>query len=288
MINAGFPLPYRLGAATRHTGRMSSQVRTGGYTVGPAAALVGVSVKTLHHWDAIGLVRPSGRTPGGYRVYSPDDVARIHRVLVYRELGFPLAEIGSILDDPGTDPRDQLRRQRDELLSRRSRIDEMISAVDRMLDATRRGIRLSAEEQVEIFGTDWQPERVDEAEARWGDTPQWQQYAERAGALTAGDWRAVAASIEELTIDLAAACRSGVAAGSAEANGLAERHRTMMETYFDCTHSMHVCLGRMMATDAGYVEYYERFAPGLAGWLYDAICANAAAHGTDPATATWQ
>ena len=51
-----------------------------------------MSVKTLHHWDAIGLVRPSGRTAGGYRVYSGDDVARVHRVLVYRELGFPLAE----------------------------------------------------------------------------------------------------------------------------------------------------------------------------------------------------
>jgi DNA-binding transcriptional MerR regulator len=267
---------------------MSSAERTGGYTVGPAAALVGVSVKTLHHWDAIGLVRPSGRTPGGYRVYSADDVARIHRVLIYRELGFPLAEIGPILDDPGTDPRDQLRRQRDELAARRSRIDEMITAVDRMLDATRRGIRLTAEEQVEIFGTDWQPGRVDEAEQRWGDTVQWQQYTERAGALGADDWRNVAASIEELTGELAAACRTGVAAGSAEANALAERHRTMMETYFDCTHSMHVCLGRMMAADPGYVEYYERFAPGLAAWLSEAISANAAAHGVDPATATWQ
>ncbi len=71
-----------------------------GLTVGRAAALVGVSVKTLHHWDAIGLVCPSERTWAGYRVYSGDDVARIHRVLVYRELGFPLAEIGRILDDP--------------------------------------------------------------------------------------------------------------------------------------------------------------------------------------------
>src|SRR5699024_12763572 len=74
-------------------------------TVGRDADLVGVSVRTLHRWDAIGLVRPSGRSWSGYRLYDTDDVARIHRVLVYRELGLALAQIGEILDDPSVDPR---------------------------------------------------------------------------------------------------------------------------------------------------------------------------------------
>ena len=59
-------------------------------TVGEAARLVGVSVRTLHHWDALGLAVPSGRTWSGYRLYSPDDVARLQQVLVYRETGMPL------------------------------------------------------------------------------------------------------------------------------------------------------------------------------------------------------
>ncbi|MFF7410277.1 MerR family transcriptional regulator [Streptomyces lydicus] len=74
-----------------------------GLTVGRTATLVGVSVKTLHHWDAIGLVYPSERTRAGCRVYSGDDIARLHRVLVYKELGFPLAAIG--LDGPDAGPR---------------------------------------------------------------------------------------------------------------------------------------------------------------------------------------
>ncbi|MDN6303558.1 MAG: MerR family transcriptional regulator, partial [Brachybacterium sp.] len=81
-------------------------------TVGRVADLVGVSVRTLHHWDAIGLVRPSGRSWSGYRLYDAEDVARIHRVLVYRELGLALAQIGGILDDPFVDPREHLQRQR--------------------------------------------------------------------------------------------------------------------------------------------------------------------------------
>ena len=254
-------------------------------TVGRAAALVGVSVKTLHHWDAVGLVRPSGRTWSGYRVYSGDDVARIHRVLVYRELGFPLAEIGRILDDPDTDARDHLRRQRSELLDRIERLRSIVRAVDRMLANT--GIRLTPEQQVEIFGADWEPARVDQAQERWGDTAQWAQYAERAADMTTEDWRAVAATTHALNADLAAAHRAGVAPGSPTADALAERHRALLRTYFDCTHSMHVCLGRTFATDPGYLQYYDAIAPGLASWLRDVIAANADAHGVDPATATW-
>ncbi|GAB3228509.1 MerR family transcriptional regulator [Glycomyces halotolerans] len=269
---------------------MTSDARAtdGGLTVGRAAALVGVSVKTLHHWDAIGLVCPSSRTWAGYRVYSSGDVARIHRVLVYRELGFPLAEIGRILDDPDTDARRHLRRQRSQLLERIDRLRDMVGAVDRMLEASARGIRLTPQEQVAIFGDDWQPARVEEAEERWGDTEQWRQYAERAAEMTPQDWKAVAADTEALLADLAAAKRAGVVPGTGEANALAERHRAQISTYFDCTHSMHACLARKYVAESGFTEYYDAVAPGLTVWLRDAIFANARRHGVDPEAATWE
>ncbi|MEU8892685.1 MerR family transcriptional regulator [Streptomyces sp. NPDC048442] len=257
-------------------------------TVGRTAALVGVSVKTLHHWDAIGLVLPSGRTPAGYRVYSGEDVARLHRVLVYRELGLPLTEIGRILDDPATPVRHHLRRQRSELLDRISRLQEMVGAVDSMLEASRTGMRLTIQEQAELFGDDWQPGWVEEAEERWGDTAQWAQYAERAAGMTPQDWQRVAASTEALEADLAAAGRAGVAPGSDPANALAERHRAQLSTYFDCTHSMHVCIGRRFVDEPGYSDHYDGLAPGLTGWLRDVIFANAEAHGVTPESAVWE
>ncbi|WP_308013967.1 MerR family transcriptional regulator [Streptantibioticus parmotrematis] len=259
-----------------------------GLTVGRAAALVGVSVKTLHHWDAIGLLSPSERTLAGYRVYCGDDIARCHRILVYRELGFPLAEIGRVLDDPGADAREHLRRQRTLLVERVSRLNAVIDAVDRMLAATGGGIRLSPREQVEIFGADWQPAWVEEAEERWGGTAQWAQYAERAAELSPQDWRRIAAATHALDADLASARRSGAAPGSDAANALAERHRALMSTYFDCTHAMQVCLGRMFVDDPRYAAHYDRVEPGLAVWLRDAIFANARAHGVDPASAKWR
>ncbi|MFI1203206.1 MerR family transcriptional regulator (plasmid) [Streptomyces sp. BHT-5-2] len=259
-----------------------------GLTVGRTAALVGVSVKTLHHWDTIGLVRPSGRTWAGYRVYSADDVARIHRVLVYKELGFPLAQIGRLLDDPDTDARAHLRRQRSQLVDRIARLEKMVGAVDRMLEASRTGLRLTPEQQVEIFGADWQPAWVEEAEDRWGDTAQWAQYAERAAAMSPEDWKEVAAATDALNADLATARQAGVAPGSDEANALAERHRALLSRYFDCSHAMQVCIGRMFVDDPRYAAYYDTVAPDLTVWLRDVIFANAAAHGVDPETATWE
>lgn len=260
---------------------------TEGLTVGRASALVGISVRTLHHWDVIGLVRPSGRTWAGYRMYSSEDVARMHQVLVYRELGFTLADIGKLLDDPASDARAHLRRQRSELVERIARLREMVGAVDRMLEVSGTGMRLTPEEQVAIFGDDWQPAWVDEAEERWGNSPQWAQYAERAVDRTAADWSEIAAETEAFNTDLADAKRTGVDPGSDPANELAERHRTLMSRYFDCTHSMQVCLGRRFIEEPGYAEYYDKLEPGLTVWFRDAIFANARAHGIDPESATW-
>jgi MerR family transcriptional regulator, thiopeptide resistance regulator len=273
------------------TGTLESMTNDGvapdGLTVGATASAVGVTVRTLHHWDAMGLVRPSGRTVGGYRLYSAADIARVHRVLVYRELGLPLADIGVLLDTPATDAAVPLRNQRAQLVERISRLRRMVDAVDRMIEATNSGILLSAEEQISIFGKSWQPERVADARDRWGDTVQWAQYAERTAGMTAEDWRQVAKNTSALDGDLAAAKRAGVGPGSAEGNALAERHRASIGVYFHCTHSMQVCLGRKYVAEPGFTAHYDAMGPGLTWWLRDLIDANARAQGVDPETATW-
>ncbi|SEE88038.1 DNA-binding transcriptional regulator, MerR family [Jiangella alba] len=258
-----------------------------GRTVAATAALTGVTVRTLHHWDAVGLVSPSGRTTRGYRLYSAAAVARIHRVLMYRELGLRLDRIAELLDGPAPDPAAPLREQREQLLARIDRLRGMVGAVDRLIEATEAGILLSAEQQVEVFGAGWRPERVAVARDRWGDTPQWRQFAERSAGRTGDDWRELADGATALYEELAAAQRAGVVPGSAAAGELAERHRASIGAYFDCTHAMHVCLVRQQAGDPEFVAYYDRFGPGLAAWLRDVVDANAAAHGVDPATATW-
>ncbi len=258
-----------------------------GLTVGAVAALVGVSVRTLHHWDRVGLAPASGRTWSGYRLYDDDDVARIHRVLVYRELGFPLAEIGVLLDDPAVDEHAHLVRQRELLLERISHLQEMVSAVDRLEEAITMNAPLTPEDRAEIFGTDWNDGWQEEARERWGDSPQWAESQKRNARLGKEDWKRIKATGDALNADLAAAKRTGVDPASAEAAALVERHRAMVSEHFDCTYSMQVILARMYRQDPRFTEYYENLEPGLAEWVEAAVEANARAHGVDPDTATW-
>ncbi len=259
-----------------------------GLTVGAVAALVGVSVRTLHHWDRIGLAPASGRTWSDYRVYDDDDVARLHRILVYRELGFPLAEIGDLLDDPEADALAHLTRQRELLVGRISHLQEMVSAVDRMKEAIDMNAPLTPQDRAEIFGTDWKEEYQEEAENRWGDTPQWAQSQERTARMSREDWKQVKAEGDALNVDLAAAKRAGMDPGAPEAAELAERHRASIGRFYDCTHAMQVCLARMYVEDPRFAETYDAHEPGLTQWLVAAVEANARAHGVDPDTATWE
>jgi DNA-binding transcriptional MerR regulator len=120
--------------------------------VGRVAELADVTVRTLHHYDEIGLVRPSSRTAAGYRAYSARDVERLREVLAYRRLGFGLREIADLVDDPATDAVTHLRRLRGLLVDQRDRAAAMVTAIDRELEARAMGIRTTPEEQLKVFG----------------------------------------------------------------------------------------------------------------------------------------
>lgn len=116
------------------------------------AGLAGVSVRTLHHYDEIGLVRPSARTLAGYRAYSAGDLERLREVLAYRRLGFGLKEVAELVGDPSTDAVARLRRLRGLLLDRRDRADAMVAAIDRELGVRAKGLKVTPEEQLEMLG----------------------------------------------------------------------------------------------------------------------------------------
>ena len=260
----------------------------GEMTVGRVAGLVGVSVRTLHHWDEIGLVTPSARSWAGYRLYGPDDVARIHQVLVYRETGMPLAEVARVLDDPHVDAVAHLARQRELLQARIAHLTRMLRAVDTMMERSTMEQNLTPQQQAEILGAEWDLAWQEEAEERWGDTEEWAQSAARKAAMTRQDWARVAKETGVLEADLAAAMREGVEPGDERANALAERHRASIDQWFDTSHSKQVLIACGYVADPRFAAHYDGYEPGLAAWLKEIIDANAAAHGVDPAAAVWE
>ncbi len=248
--------------------------------VGQVAELAGVTVRTLHHYDRIGLLSPSGRTSAGYRSYSAADLDRLHQVLMYRELGFPLEEVATLLDDPSADPAEHLRRQHRLLRDRLERTQAMVAAVEKEMEARAMGIALTPEERFEVFG-EHDPEQYEaEVEQRWGDTDAYAQSKRKTAAYSKEDWLRIKAEGADVEARFAAALRAGVPADSEQAMDVAEEHRQQISRYFyDCPPQMHAGLGRMYVEDERFTAHYEQIATGLAQYVSTAVQANAARQG---------
>ena len=257
-------------------------------TVGEVSTLLGVSVRALHHWDETGLVRPSQRSDAGYRLYSETDIMRIQQVLVYRQTGMSLADIKTVLDDPKADAVAHLRRQRDLLQGQVSHLQHMLRSIDTVMEIQLLGAHLSVAEMVEIWGTDWDPVYIEEAQAQWGDTQEWAESSRRKARMSRADWEQAHEETVTLETALAEAMRSGVEPGSLEANALARWHRKDLNRWFEVSTSKQVIIARSYVADERYARYYDKHAPGLAAWLKDVIDACARSEGMDPATATWE
>lgn len=248
----------------------------GGYTVGQVAQAARVTVRTLHHYDEIGLLSPSGRTRAGYRRYDDADLDRLQQILFYRELGFPLEEIAAILDDPGVDPVTHLRRQHELLTGRVRRLQEMVEAIEFAMEARKVGIQLTPEERFEVFG-DFDPDQhAEEAERRWGDTEAYRESQRRAAGYTKEDWQRIQAENEDWARRFVAVMESGAAADGEAARELAEEHRQLITgSFYECSYEIHTGLADMYLADPRFTEYYEKIKPGMARYLHEAIHANA-------------
>jgi DNA-binding transcriptional MerR regulator len=246
------------------------------FSVGQVARLAAITVRTLHHYDEIGLLTPGERTHAGYRRYTDADLVRLQQILLYRELGFPLEEIAVILDEPHADELTHLRRQHELLTRRAQHLGKVIAAVERAMQARTMNIPLTPEERFEIFG-DFHPEDHDtEVERRWGDTSQYAESRRRVAGYTKADWLQLKAEAATLTDDLLAARKAGLPADGDHAMDLAERHRGHITRWFyACTHDIHRCLGDLYVEDPRFTATFDAIAPGLAGYLRQAIHANA-------------
>lgn len=245
-------------------------------TVGEVARASGVSVRTLHHYDAIGLLCPSHRDDNGYRRYDRGDVERLQEILGYRALGFSLEETGTLLDAPDHDRVATLRRQRELLLERAAELGAVLRLLDRTLAAHEEGREVEVTDMFDGFDPD---EHAEEAEQRWGDTEAWQQSKRRTSSYGEREWRAIREEMHAIQARIGALFSAGEPADSQAARSAVEAHRQHIEHWFyDCPPQMQVGLGEMYVTDPRFTATYDdAYGDGCAAWVRDAIVANAAA-----------
>ena len=246
-----------------------------GYTVGAAAELAGVSVRTLHYYDEVGLAQPSSRNAAGYRLYTDADLAVLQRVVFYRELGLDLGDIADILANPDTTDEDHLRRQRELIEQRISRCHVMLAVIDKELAARGAGIALTPQQRREVFGGDRLLEHVDDARREWGDTPEFVQRQQRTARYTEHDWMRLRTELATINQELADAMARGLPATDPIAMDLAERLRQHTDHWFhDCGHETHRGMAAHYRANRRSGRNYDDMAPGLSQYVHDAIIAN--------------
>ncbi|GCD43958.1 MerR family transcriptional regulator [Streptomyces paromomycinus] len=249
------------------------------YSVGQVAGFAGVTVRTLHHYDEIGLLVPGERSRAGHRRYGDADLDRLQQIMFYRELGFPLDEVAALLDDPDADPREHLRRQHALLSARIGKLQAMAAAVEHAMEARKMGVNLTPEEKFEVFG-DFDPDAyADEVRERWGGSDAYKESQRRTASYTKEDWKRLTEEFDAVHRKMAGVMASGRPADSAEAMDVAEEHRRFISSgYYDCSYEMHTCLGEMYVADERFTATYEAIRPGLAVYMRDAMLANAVRH----------
>jgi len=244
------------------------------FTVGELSRLTGVTVRALHHYDEIGLVRPSQRSAAGYRIYSDGDVLRLQQVLVFRELGVPLDEIGTAIDEAG-DRAKLLRKHRHELAEKRTRIDAMLAAVDAALGALEKGQTMQPTDVKKMFDGFNPEDYEEETRQRWGHTEAYKESARRTKQYGKPEWEAIRRESEAIYARLAELMQQGAGAADPAVQAAVEDHRMHLERWFyPCSKQMHHGLGEMYVADTRFTANLDKVAPGFARFLRDAIAAS--------------
>ena len=226
------------------------------------AALTGVSVRTLHYYDEIGLLKPGYvDEQNRYRFYSENSLERMQAILFYRELDFPLKSIAEILASPNYDKQKAFAEQRRLLTLKKERLEQLIAALEQ---AEKGEITMSAFDNSQYEAARRQYEN--EAKQRWGDTTAYQEYEQRGGGADAAE------GLMAIFADFAACKAAGNAPDSPAAQELVKTLQDYITAHFyTCTKEILSGLGQMYVGDDRFRTNIDRYGDGTAAFAAQAM-----------------
>jgi len=243
------------------------------YRVKEVASMVGVSVRTLHYYDQIGLLKSASISPAGYRLYTEPDLERLQQIMFFKEIGFDLQEIKNILDSPGFDRKQALKAHKDILLEKRMRLEEIINLVDRTIDTIEGGTSMDKKSMFDAFDmTDIEKHRekyAEEARQLYGDKIMDETEA-RTANYNRNDWAGIQARWDEIYRQIATAMDKGPADPQVQAL-IGEYRQHITDHFYDCTLEIFRGLGDLYVSDERFTANIDKYQPGLAAFLKAAI-----------------
>lgn len=242
------------------------------YTVNSLARLAGVSVRTLHYYDEVGLLKPSTVQKNGYRVYEERELLLLQQILFFRELDFPIEEIRRILTASTFDMRQALRDHRAMIELKKKRLTKLMKTIDLTLQKLEQPIFMDEQDTKELydtFGEDTIKQYAEEVKERWGNTDAYKQSMERASKMTKADYEKYKQDSDAFMKRVAATMDRG--ATSPEFQALIAEHFKSLSAWYEPNYELYRGLAKMYVTDPRFTEYYEKYRVGLARVFSEAM-----------------
>jgi DNA-binding transcriptional MerR regulator len=238
------------------------------YTVKQLAKMAGITVRTLHYYDQIGLLRPASYGENGYRYYDDDDALRLQQILFFRELDFSLDEIKSAMDRPGFDLQQALTGHKKALQKRIERTNRLITTIDRTIDHLQGANQMSSQDYYSGFDEEQQQQHFEEAQQRWGDSVAQSKKRWNNSSREEKNW--FLAQMHEISSGIAAEMDKGPA--SPEVQYWIDRwYKHIDQQIFSCTLETFEALGHMYVQDPAFTATYEKVKPGMAEFMEAAM-----------------
>lgn len=238
------------------------------WKVKEVAELVGVSVRALHHYDEIGLLTPTETTESGYRLYSEENLETLQQILFFKELGFPLKEIKTMLNNPSYDRKEALVLQRKMLVEKRGRIDQMIETIDKTIKHMEGEIHMTNEERFKGIQFTSNPYE-EEARKRWGNESV-DEANKKLQSLTKDEQHELSEKWDTIFKKLASLRKQSPESEEAQA-AIKEWYDLLNNNFGQYTLEAFRGLGQMYIQDERFTKNIDQYGEGLAAFMSEAM-----------------
>lgn len=250
------------------------------YKVKEVADIAGVSVRTLHHYDAIGLLKPESVTAAGYRLYTEKDLEKLQQILFFKELDFNLHEIKEILENPKFDRIYVLKAHRDLLREKKGRLEKIINTVEKTINSIEGGAKMNKKEMFNGFSVteleNHKNKYAKEIKEKYGNSDAYKESERKTSNYKTEDWNNIMLGGNKIFTKLIGLMDKSADCPEVQ-NVVEEWRQYITDNFYNCTPEIFSCLGQMYIYDERFKNFFNQNTPGLAEFLSEAIeiyCAN--------------
>ena len=235
--------------------------------ISEVAKLTGITVRTLHYYDEIGLLKPSEITEAGYRLYSREDLEILQQMLFFRELDFPLSQIKEIMNNPNYDKEEALKKQKELLIQQRQRIEGLIKLIEKRIEGDN-NMSFKEFDMNEIEEN--KKKYAKEVKERWGTSKAYEESEKKTSSYNKEKWGDINQETSEIFKGFAELRNSDP--GSEEVQELVRRwQKYITDNFYTCTNEILSGLGLMYVEDERFKENLDKNGEGTAKLMEEAI-----------------